>query len=99
MCMKCILSIHCCNDSGPQIWKVIAKVNCTDTNETVFDSSPGIKHHDVVCDGCAQEGITGIRWKCVKCNEYDLCTMCYLNGKHRFEHEFERMDTPTYVIH
>jgi len=61
----------------------------------VIDSAPaGIKHPNVICDGCTQEWITGIRWKCVKCNDYDLCTSCYLNGKHRFEHEFERMDTP-----
>ena len=60
--------------------------------------SADIKHPNVICDGCTQEWITGIRWKCVKCNDYDLCTSCYLNGKHRFEHEFERMDTPKYAL-
>lgn len=52
----------------------------------------GVKHPNVVCDNCGQSGITGTRWKCARCNDYDLCTECYMSGKHSLEHEFDRID-------
>lgn len=59
----------------------------------VFDNATaGVKHDSIVCDSCRQNGITGMRWKCSKCYDYDLCTACYNAGKHSLEHEFSRYD-------
>ena len=37
--------------------------------------------------------MAGMRWKCAKCFDYDLCTPCYMSGKHIAEHAFVRHDT------
>ena len=62
----------------------------------------GVKHPSVVCDACRENGITGIRWKCVRCYDFDLCNICYSVGKHSLEHEFSRIDVlegPRYMLH
>jgi len=53
----------------------------------------GVKHVDVVCDACNQQGIAGVKWSCVKCKDYDLCTPCYMAGKHDNNHPFLRFIT------
>lgn len=53
----------------------------------------GVKHPDVVCDSCAQQGIAGVRWMCTKCKDFDLCTPCYMSGKHDLNHSFTRFIT------
>ena len=62
----------------------------------------GVKHPSIVCDACRENGITGIRWKCVRCYDFDLCNICYNVGKHSLEHEFSRIDVlegPRYMLH
>lgn len=62
----------------------------------------GIVHSSVICDSCRENDIKGMRWKCTKCYDFDLCTSCYMNGKHSLDHEFQRLDspnTPWYVIY
>ena len=39
------------------------------------DPSAGV-HPGVSCDGCGQSPIRGLRFKCSKCVNYDLCTTC-----------------------
>ena len=36
-----------------------------------------IVHGSVKCDGCSEEPIKGIRFKCRVCEDYDLCTRCF----------------------
>ncbi|XP_078314361.1 uncharacterized protein LOC111128440 isoform X2 [Crassostrea virginica] len=61
----------------------------------VFDSAPtGIKHDGVVCDICDEDIIYGLRWKCLRCDDFDLCTICYMNDEHSTGHGFVRIDTP-----
>ena len=52
--------------------------------------SSGVKHQRVSCDECHQRSVSGIRWKCVQCHDYDLCTGCYMGGKHNCNHIFLR---------
>lgn len=52
----------------------------------------GVKHPNIICDGCKCQGIQGIRWKCIKCYDYDLCAECYMADKHDANHPFLRFD-------
>ncbi|KAK6635597.1 hypothetical protein RUM44_000851 [Polyplax serrata] len=64
----------------------------------VIDNAPaGIKHPNIVCDGCKKHGIVGIRWKCESCYNYDLCTQCYMLDKHDLSHKFQRFETANSV--
>lgn len=44
-----------------------------DTNDAV--------HEGVRCDGC-ESGVTGLRFKCLLCPDFDLCSACMTNGCH-----------------
>ena len=54
----------------------------------------GVIHNDVTCDVCDVDEITGIRWKCITCYNYDLCTRCYMFDEHNLDHCFARIDAP-----
>uniref|UniRef100_A0A1Y1N7W1 ZZ-type domain-containing protein n=1 Tax=Photinus pyralis TaxID=7054 RepID=A0A1Y1N7W1_PHOPY len=55
----------------------------------------GVKHPNIVCDGCDSQGIAGMRYKCSVCYDYDLCYMCYHGDKHDVTHSFKRFDSAT----
>lgn len=55
----------------------------------------GVKHPNIVCDGCDNQGISGMRYKCTICYDFDLCYMCYHGGKHDLSHPFKRFDSST----
>lgn len=60
----------------------------------VFDSAPsGEVHKHIVCDVCNEQDVKGLRWKCTDCDDFDLCTICYMNDKHKKEHGFVRIDS------
>lgn len=47
--------------------------------------------HEVYCDGCHEEKIRGTRYKCDDCPFYDLCSKCYIDGKHDKTHRFVKI--------
>ena len=51
----------------------------------------GIKHNHITCDGCHEDNIKGLRWKCAVCDDFDLCSSCYFKGKHDLKHNFSRI--------
>ena len=60
----------------------------------VWDNAPiGVKHPNIICDGCKCQGISGMRWQCKKCRDFDLCTQCFMDGKHDLTHLFLRYET------
>ncbi|KAL3861794.1 hypothetical protein ACJMK2_007813 [Sinanodonta woodiana] len=62
----------------------------------IFDNaSVGVKHPNIICDTCKKQGVQGMRWKCTKCHDFDLCTSCYMSDKHDLLHSFQRFDTAT----
>ncbi|XP_022109239.1 uncharacterized protein LOC110989278 isoform X2 [Acanthaster planci] len=61
----------------------------------VYDNAQrGVKHLFIRCDGCAKMNVEGIRWKCLRCHDYDLCHGCYNEGRHELEHSFARIEEP-----
>ncbi|XP_061198218.1 E3 ubiquitin-protein ligase MIB2-like [Saccostrea echinata] len=65
----------------------------------VLDNSPaGIIHKDVSCTTCKRKEIPGMRWVCLKCKKVNLCSTCYMAGKHETDHEFGRIDMPNSSI-
>lgn len=56
-----------------------------------------VKHPEVICNGCKIHGIFGMLWVCSKCQDYDLCTQCYMSDKHDLSHPFKRFQTSNSV--
>ena len=50
-------------------------------------------HLNIVCDGCEMVNIRGSRFKCLVCDDYDLCEKCCFKGMHD-EHAMLRIPTP-----
>jgi len=50
-------------------------------------------HHGIVCDCCETTPIRGNRYKCVVCNDFDLCNSCESSGLHA-EHPVLRISSP-----
>ena len=46
----------------------------------------GSVHQRVQCDGCGANPMTGVRYKCRTCPNYDLCRNCY--GTRHLHHKF-----------
>ena len=60
--------------------------------KTGIQENTGVKHPNVICDGCEGE-VYGTRFKCMVCRDYDLCSVCEAKGQHTI-HEMIRMRTP-----
>lgn len=53
-----------------------------------------VVHPRVICDGCGTNPITGVRYKCSVCNDFDLCADCEANTDHDATHAFLKIKTP-----
>ncbi|KAK3611376.1 hypothetical protein CHS0354_036573 [Potamilus streckersoni] len=66
----------------------------------IYDNAPiGINHAPVQCDMCAvhENHIQGMRWKCLKCRDFDQCIQCYYSDKHtkcNLSHSYVLFTTP-----
>jgi len=54
-------------------------------------------HPGVACDSCDKKPIEGNRYKCVVCDDYDLCGSCEAAGRHP-GHNMMRIATPEMVF-
>ncbi|XP_071146988.1 uncharacterized protein [Mytilus edulis] len=48
-------------------------------------------HTFIQCDGCKQYPLRGMRWNCLPCAHYNLCTQCYMSDQHDVSHIFTRI--------
>ncbi|XP_017770647.1 PREDICTED: E3 ubiquitin-protein ligase MIB2 [Nicrophorus vespilloides] len=61
----------------------------------IDNAQAGVKQQNIACDGCNSQGISGMRFKCITCFDYDLCYMCYHGNMHNLNHPFKRFDSAT----
>jgi len=52
-------------------------------------------HYGIACDGCNISPITGARFKCNECEDFDFCQTCYEKSQHDKSHEFTAINVPT----
>ncbi|GAB6018437.1 hypothetical protein CHUAL_000145 [Chamberlinius hualienensis] len=83
-------------DSGSRTNYRVGYQNAFDLR--ICDNAPiGVKHPNIICNACKKHGLAGIRWKCIKCYDFDLCTQCYMADKHDLSHTFLRIEHTTSV--
>lgn len=57
------------------------------------------KHWGITCGGCKKENLSGVRYKCVKCEDFDLCSTCFEQRatKHP-KHTFVEISDPKLIV-
>nr|XP_018669408.1 zinc finger protein (ZZ-type)-2 isoform X1 [Ciona intestinalis] len=67
-------------------------VQLPDQELLIYDTSAaGNRNRGVTCDACKLNDISGPRFKCLVCYDFDLCYKCYHAGKHDKSHRFSRI--------
>jgi len=54
-------------------------------------SAPPNSHPNIICDGCNESPIVGIRYKCSVCPDYDNCSSCEAKQVHPADHPMLKM--------
>jgi len=68
------------------------------TDDAMNDSNQDSQiHHGVTCDVCEKTPIEGNRYKCVVCDDFDLCGSCEAAGRHP-GHNMMRISNPEMVF-
>jgi hypothetical protein len=60
------------------------------------------RHWGIICDGCQQKGIVGIRYKCSECDDFDFCSTCYESKEKMNQHgnhKFTKIEQPVKRCH
>ena len=60
-----------------------------------FDRTSKI-HIGIECDKCGQNNIEDIRYLCANCEDFNLCSKCYIEGNHKHptQHVFIKLSAP-----
>lgn len=57
------------------------------------DKYANVVHNGITCDGCHKGPITGVRYKCSECPDFDLCSECEGKDMHN-HHVFLKLKYP-----
>ncbi|XP_045492139.1 sequestosome-1-like isoform X1 [Colias croceus] len=85
------LHVHTKGDNNNDDCDIV--ITAVTDNNAGPSTGPNIPHSGVVCDGC-DVPITGFRYKCTFCDDYDLCSKCESAGLHP-EHCMVRVPVPS----
>lgn len=84
--------LNCITDEK---WQTIAKYSAT-------TKGPGhdyrVRHVGIRCNGCDAEEIAGVRYKCIQCPAYNLCTVCSVFRQMHSDHNMIKMANTTEEI-
>ena len=64
------------------------------TQPTFTRPKPHAVHQNVTCDLCGESPLTGIRYKCLNCPDFDLCMKCEPIHSHEKTHVFAKIHIP-----
>merc|ERR1712226_387158 len=86
---------------GP-LYKLVVSVKSQKIEENIKKGKNDAKnenqiHAGVTCDSCEKQPIEGYRYKCVVCDDYDLCGSCEAEGRHP-GHNMMRIANPEMVF-
>ena len=56
-----------------------------------YDKNKEPVWENITCDGCAEYPITGLRFKCTVCDNFDFCEFCEMSSQH--PHPFLKLST------
>ena len=56
------------------------------------------EHRGIKCEECGEWPIRGIRWHCLNCPDFDLCSTCEANSDHHKTHVFVKIKVPLPVL-
>jgi hypothetical protein len=58
------------------------------------------EHADITCNGCGVSPVKGVRYKCLQCSNYDLCSTCQAKGDtiHNVVHTMLYIPKPEQII-
>jgi len=76
---------------GP-VYKITVNIKSVKKAEDTSDEASQI-HLGVTCDACEKTPIVGHRYKCVVCDDFDLCGSCEAAGRHP-GHNMMRISNP-----
>jgi len=88
--------------SGP-VYKLIVlikneeKFGNSGNNQKETTEAKSLIHHGITCDSCEKTPIEGYRYKCVVCDDFDLCGNCEAAGRHP-GHNMMRIANPEMVF-
>jgi hypothetical protein len=74
-----------------------AKNHSQSRSEVTKTSQSNSVHVNVTCDGCGIFPIIGERFKCVTCEDFDLCLTCEQKRIHPANHHFVKFKVPVHA--
>ena len=65
-------------------------------SKSIINNQKYVIHKGIKCNECGMNDIIGIRYKCSKCPNYNLCENCEENTEHDENHMFVKIREPVY---
>lgn len=56
------------------------------------------EHRGIHCEGCGEKPIRGVRWHCLNCTDFDLCSTCEASTTHQKMHVFAKIKLPLPIL-